>query len=266
MAVVIQYFPGHMAKTIREVSEHASQIDIIYELRDARAPISSKNPIIVSMLETKPRIQIWTKADLADGPLTKRLATEEGCPVLVVDLHHDPVDRLLAQATKTLLPTQTVVRALVVGIPNVGKSTLINCLSSKAKVNVENRPGVTRHLQWITIHPQLRLLDTPGLLWKKFEDQGAALRLAALGMIPRTHVPTDEIYLFIASYFFNHYPDRFVSLYQYEGSDAIDLMMAVAKARGLLRGTNFDEDRVYEIVLLDLQRGKLGKVMIDESL
>lgn len=264
--MVIQYFPGHMAKTIREVSEHASQIDIIYELRDARAPISSKNPIIESMLETKPRIQIWTKSDLADGPLTKRLATQESCPVLVVDLQHDPVDRLLAQATKTVLPTHTVVRALVVGIPNVGKSTLINRLSSKAKVNVENRPGVTRHLQWITINPQLRLLDTPGLLWKKFEDQGAALRLAALGMIPRTHVPTDDIYLFIANYFFKHYPDRFVSLYQTETTDVFDLMSAVAKMRGLLRGNKFDEDRVYEIVILDLQRGKLGKVMIDESL
>ncbi len=264
--MVIQYFPGHMAKTIREVTEHASQIDIIYELRDARAPISSKNPIIESMLETKPRVQLWTKADLADRPLTNHLAKEESSVVLVVDLHHDPVDRLLAQATAAVLPTHTVVRALVVGIPNVGKSTLINRLSSKAKVNVENRPGVTRHLQWITINPQLRLLDTPGLLWKKFDDQGAALRLAALGMIPRTHVPTDEIYLFLATYFFHHYPDRFASIYQYEGSDVMELMTAVAKSRGLLRGTSFDEDRVYEIVILDLQRGKLGKVMIDGPL
>ena len=264
--MVIQYFPGHMAKTIREVNEHAGQIDVIYELRDARAPISSKNPIIEAMLVQKPRVQIWTKADLADGALTSRLATQEASPVLIVDLHHDPVDRLLAQATTSLLPDLAVVRALVVGIPNVGKSTLINRLSAKAKVNVENRPGVTRHLQWITINPQLRLLDTPGLLWKKFDDQGVALRLAALGMIPRTHVPTDEIYLFIATYCFQHYSDRVQSLYQYDGEDVYDLMRAVAKTRGLLRGTTFDEDRVYDIVILDLQRGKLGKVMIDGPL
>jgi ribosome biogenesis GTPase A len=262
----IQYFPGHMAKTIREVQELASQIDIIYELRDARAPRSSKNPIIESMLQSKPRIQVWTKADLADQALTKKLINDESCPVLVVDLLHDPVDRLLAQTTKTLLPDVTVVRALVIGIPNVGKSTLINRLSNKAKVNVENRPGVTRHLQWIPIHPQLRLLDTPGLLWKKFEDQGVAVRLAALGMIPRTHVSTDEVYLFIANYFFKHYPDRFQELYQYAGSDAIECMKAVAKMRGLLRGNSFDEDRVYDIVILDLQRGKLGQVMIDGPL
>jgi ribosome biogenesis GTPase A len=266
MAMVIQYFPGHMAKTIREIQELASQIDIIYELRDARAPISSKNPIIESILERKPRVQIWTKADLADGPLTNKLARAQTDVVLVVDVHHDPMDRLLAQATKTLLPDVTVVRALVIGIPNVGKSTLINRLSNKTKVNVENRPGVTRHLQWITIHPQLRLLDTPGLLWKKFEDQGVALRLAALGMIPRTHVPTDEIFLFVANYLFKHYPDRFEPVYYYAGSDVLELMEHVAKARGLLRGKSFDEDRVYDIVLLDLQRGKLGRVMLDGSL
>jgi ribosome biogenesis GTPase A len=264
--MVIQYFPGHMAKAIREIEEHASQIDIVYELRDARAPISSKNPIIDGMFPTKPRIQIWTKADLADSVATKRWIQTIHDPVLVVDLHKDPVDRHLAQATKALLPALTVVRALVVGIPNVGKSTLINRLSKKAKVNVENRPGVTRHLQWITIHPQLRLLDTPGLLWQKFDDPAVALRLAALGMIPRTHVATDEVYLFVAKYFFKHYPDRFRQLYHYEGNDAFDCMIDIAKTRGLLRGSSFDEDRVYDIVLLDLQRGKLGSVMLDGPL
>jgi len=264
--MTIQYFPGHMAKAIRQIQEHAQQIDVVYELRDARAPISSQNPIVLELLANKPRIQIWTKADLADLSLVTSMAQKESSEVLIVDLLHDPVDRLLAKKTKQLLPHHAVVRALVVGIPNVGKSTLINQLGHKAKVQVENRPGVTRHLQWITISKQLQLLDTPGLLWQKFEDPGVALRLAALGMIPQTHTPSDEVYLFIASYFFKHYPERFAATYQTLGHDPIEVMSQIAKTRGLLRGQRFDEERVYDIVRLDLQKGKLGRVMLDGPL
>ncbi len=262
----IQYFPGHMAKAIRQIQEHANQIDVVYEIRDARAPQSSQNPIVLELLSNKPRIQIWTKADLADLSLVNSMAQAEASEVLIVNLLKDPVDRLLAKMTKKLLPNQTVVRALVVGIPNAGKSTLINQLGHKAKVRVENRPGVTRHLQWITISPQLQLLDTPGLLWQKFEDKGIALRLAALGMIPTTHTPSDEVYLFIANYFFKHYPDRFATTYQTLTDDPLEAMRHIAKSRGLLHGHRFDEDRVFDIVRLDLQKGKLGRVMLDGPL
>ena len=262
----IQYFPGHMAKAIRQIQEHASQIDVVYEIRDARAPHSSQNPIVLELLANKPRIQIWTKADLADLHKVQPMAQAEPCEVLIVDLLKDPVERLLAKLTKQLCPNHAVVRALVVGIPNAGKSTLINQLGHKAKVRVENRPGVTRHLQWITISPQLQLLDTPGLLWQKFEDKGVALRLAALGMIPTTHTPSDEVYLFIAAYFFKHYPERFATVYQTVSEDPIEAMSQIAKSRGLLRGNHFDEERVYDIVRLDLQKGKLGRVMLDGPL
>lgn len=264
--MTIQYFPGHMAKTIRQIEEHKDQIDVIYELRDARAPKSSQNPIVLSLLAHKPRIQIWTKADLADLTMAKRMAKEESTPVLIVNVLGDPVIRLLAQATKQLLPDLAIVRALVIGIPNVGKSTLINQMGHKAKVRVENRPGVTRHLQWITMSPSLRLLDTPGLLWQKFEDPEVALRLAALGMIPDTHFPRDDVYLFIAKYFFKHYPETFRHLYQTESHDPVECMTDIARTRGLLRGNRFEEERVYDIVRLDLQKGKLGRVFLDGPL
>jgi len=263
--MVIQYFPGHMAKTLREIKELASHIDVIYELRDARIPFSSKNPLLAEWVSNKPIIQIWTKKDLADPvQLQRDLATFDE-PVIVLDLLHDSVTKTLQQATRAVVD-KPVVQALVVGIPNVGKSTLINRLSGKAKTKVENRPGVTRHLQWIPISKTWRLLDTPGLLWQKFDDQDQALRLAALGMIPMTHVVVDELALFILKYMSKHYPKQLAQTYLTEATDPLEILDHIGQHRGMKQGGGIDYDRVYHALIHDLQKGRIGKVSFDGPL
>lgn len=263
--MVIQYFPGHMAKTLREIKEEAAHIDVIYELRDARIPFSSKNPLLNEWVSNKPIIQIWTKKDLADPVQLQRDIAQFDETVIVADLLHDNVLKSLEQATKKVV-NKPVIQALVVGIPNVGKSTLINRLSGKAKVKVENRPGVTRHLQWIPISKTWRLLDTPGLLWQKFEDQNQALRLAALGMIPITHVVVDELALFILKYMLRYYPSQLAHTYQITATDSIEILDHIGNLRGMKQGGGVDYERVYHALIHDLQKGRIGKVSFDGPL
>jgi len=263
--MVIQYFPGHMAKTLREIKEEASHIDVIYELRDARIPFSSENPLLKEWVTNKPIVQIWTKKDLADPVQLKLDMARFDEPVIVVDLLHDNISKDLQQATKSLVD-KPLIQALVVGIPNVGKSTLINRLSGKAKTKVENRPGVTRHLQWIPITKTWRLLDTPGLLWQKFEDQNQALRLAALGMIPITHVVVDDLALFIIKYLLKHYPSQLAHTYLTEATDPIEVLNYIGQRRGMKQGGGMDYDRVYHAVIHDLQKGRIGRVSFDGPL
>lgn len=263
--MVIQYFPGHMAKTLREIKEEADHIDVIYELRDARIPFSSKNPLFEEWVPDKPVIQIWTKKDLADPVQLQRDIAQVAGTVIVADLLHDNILKTLELETKRIVD-KPLVQALVVGIPNVGKSTLINRLSGKAKVKVENRPGVTRHLQWIPISKTWRLLDTPGLLWQKFEDQNQALRLAALGMIPITHVVVDELALFIVKYLLRHYPAQLSHTYQTTATDPVEILDHIGIIRGMKQGGGVDYDRVYHALIHDLQKGRIGKVSFDGPL
>ena len=275
----INWFPGHMAKTKREISEKLNLIDIVYEVIDARMPLSSKIVDVDNLIKDKPRILVVTKMDLCDREETLKILKsyeEDGYKVVSLDLMNGDIS-ILINITKDIMKDinndrvnkgmkERAARVLIVGVPNVGKSTLINRLVGKKSAGVGNTPGFTKSLSWIRVNKDIELLDSPGILWPKLENQEGAHVLAAFSSIKEEVLNTGEIACFILKKMYELYPERLEERYGISelDEDFIEVYEAIGRKRGALsRGGIVDYDRVSDIIIRDLKNGYLGEVTFD---
>ena len=276
---VINWYPGHMARTKREVRENLKLVDIVYEVIDARMPMSSKIVDIEEWVSGKPKVLIMTKYDLCDKEETSKFIDfykSRGYYVIALDLLHDKVDNVIdisreilkeendKRINKGLKPRS--IRALIVGAPNVGKSTLINRLVGRKSVQIGNRPGVTKRLSWIRINKDIELLDSPGVLWPRLDDQEGAKILASFSSIKEEILDINSIAVFILKKMYELYPEELLNRYGIEelDEDFIEAYDLIAQKRGAItKGGVADYDRVSNIVVQDLRNGKLGCVTFD---
>lgn len=277
----INWYPGHMAKTKREIKEKLPLIDVVYEVVDARMPISSKVIDIDDIIKNKPRILIMTKYDMCDKSQTDKIIKyykEKGYSVVPVDLIKNTNVNLIIKETskvsdiinierkkKGLKPKQSV-RALVIGAPNVGKSTLINRLVGKKKTVTGNKPGVTKQLSWIRVGSNIELLDTPGILWPKLENQEHAYNLAALSSVKEEVVDLQDLSIYILHKLNELYPNYLEKRYGITtvSDDIIATLEEIGNRRGAkISGGEIDYDKVYSIIIRDLKEGLIGPVTLD---
>ncbi|MBO9130179.1 ribosome biogenesis GTPase YlqF [Bacillus sp. 165] len=279
--MTIQWFPGHMAKARRQVTEKLKLIDVVIELVDARLPASSRNPMIDEIISHKPRLVVLNKADMADDTATKKWIAyfeEKGHKAISINAQAGQGMKEITAACKVLVKEKfdkmiakgikpRAIRALIVGIPNVGKSTLINKLVKKNIAKTGDRPGVTTAQQWIKVGKELELLDTPGILWPKFEDQQVGLRLAASGAIKDSILNLQEVAVYALRFLGEHYPERLKDRYNLSEipQDIVELFDEIGKRRGcLLGGGLVDYDKTAELVLRELRAGKLGRITLEQ--
>jgi ribosome biogenesis GTPase A len=277
----IQWFPGHMAKARREISEKLKMIDVVFELVDARIPVSSRNPMIDELVNKKPRVILLNKVDMADNSVTKQWETYfeskeirtltinsktgkgvENIPGIAKMLMSDKIKKMKDKGIKKIRP----IRALILGIPNVGKSTLINRLANKKIAKTGDRPGITKQQQWIKVGSELELLDTPGILWPKFDDQQTGLRLAVTGAIKDEILNFGDIVFFALTYMKTRYPNRLLERYKLEAipEETIDLFDLIATKRGaIMSGGVPDYDKTAEIILRDIRAERLGPLSFE---
>lgn len=278
--MLIQWFPGHMAKTKRLIIEHLKAVDVAAELLDARIPLASANPMVEELLSGKPRIIILNKADLADPGMTKAWESyykRKGVAAVsmrcgngkdkkkFLRLIKEAAGPMLEKWKRRGLKTRSV-RIMILGIPNVGKSTLINFISGTAAARTANTPGHTRGKQWVRLSQGLDLLDTPGVLWPKFEDQVAALRLAATGAIAGDVFDADTVVSELMRVLARTAPDALREKYGIEDAvaDPQILLAQAGKRRGcILPGGAIDYARVQTMILNDFRSGKLGRITLD---
>lgn len=278
--MLIQWFPGHMAKTKRLIIEHLKAVDVAAELLDARIPLASANPMVEELLSGKPRIVILNKADLADPEMTKAWESyykRKGVAAVSMScgngkdkkkflrLIKEAAGPMLEKWKRRGLKTRSV-RIMILGIPNVGKSTLINFISGTAAARTANTPGHTRGKQWVRLSQGLDLLDTPGVLWPKFEDQVAALRLAATGAIAGDVFDADTVVPELMRVLARTAPDALREKYGIEdaAADPQILLAQAGKRRGcILPGGAIDYARVQTMILNDFRSGKLGRITLD---
>ena len=279
----IQWFPGHMAKTRRLMQECLSQVDLVLELLDARIPYSSKNPEIEKLVGDKPKISVLTKASLADPEMSKRWAKYyEGCgnPTVIIDSSTgEGIDALSARIREVMKEKLDrykekgmdgrKLKAMIVGIPNVGKSSLINRLAGGKKAKVENRPGVTLTKQWVPTDIGIDLLDMPGVLWPKFEDEAVGYNLAMTGAIRDAILDIEEVAMLLCSRLMEVCPDKFMQRYKInadeaEGLDSYDLFELVGRKRGfLISGGEVNHQRTAEMLLEELRSAKIGRITLE---
>lgn len=278
--MLIQWFPGHMAKTKRLIIEHLKAVDVAAELLDARIPLASANPMVEELLSGKPRIVILNKADLADPEMTKAWESyykRKGVAAVSMScgngkdkkkflrLIKEAAGPMLEKWKRRGLKTRSA-RIMILGIPNVGKSTLINFISGTAAARTANTPGHTRGKQWVRLSQGLDLLDTPGVLWPKFEDQVAALRLAATGAIAGDVFDADTVVPELMRVLARTAPDALREKYGIEdaAADPQILLDQAGKRRGcILPGGAIDYARVQTMILNDFRSGKLGRITLD---
>ncbi len=279
--VPISWYPGHMAKTKREIKEKLPLIDVVYEVVDARMPISSKVIDIDDIIKNKPRILIMTKYDMCDKSQTDKIIKyykDKGYSVVAVDLIKNTNVNLIIKETskvsdiinverkkKGLKPKQSV-RALVIGAPNVGKSTLINRLVGKKKTVTGNKPGVTKQLSWIRVGSNIELLDTPGILWPKLENQEHAYNLAALSSVKEEVVDLQDLSIYILHKLNELYPNYLEKRYGITtvSDDIITTLEEIGNRRGAkISGGEIDYDKVYSIIIRDLKEGLIGPITLD---
>lgn len=276
----IHWYPGHMAKTKRVIAEKMKAIDVVLELLDARIPYSSQNPVVAEVTGNKPRVILLNKADLADEKeLDKWIKHFEGLGFKTLK-----INAVTGQGVSKILPvlkevTQAVrakdisrgritrpIRSMILGIPNVGKSTLINRLANKKKLVVQDRPGVTRQTQYIRIGKEMELLDTPGILWPKFDDNDVAFRLALTGAIKDDILPLDDVVIYGFRILDKYYKRRFEERYdiKVDIENIVGIYDSIGTRRGcLLPGKQINYERVSELFLQDFRHQKFGKIMID---
>ena len=276
----IQWYPGHMAKTKKEVKEKIKLVDVVLELLDARIPFSSQNPVIKELIGNKPRIILLNKADLSDPvELDKWVSFFEAQGIKTLKINAisgmgvDKIKGVLKNVLKEKIAKEISrgrkerpIRSMILGIPNVGKSTLINRMANKKKLIAEDRPGVTRHTQYIRVGQDFELLDTPGILWPKFDSMDVALKLAITGAIKDNILPIDEVVIYGFKYLNEHYLDRFEARYsiKVDIDDILKIYNDIGLKRGcLLPGNRIDYDRVNDLFLHDFRHQRFGKITLD---
>jgi len=284
--MTIQWFPGHMTRAKRQIEEKLKLIDVVFELLDARVPESSRNPMIDEIVGSKPRLLLLNKADLADAEATVRWSEHFralGREVLAIDANTGSGVRDIPGRVKVLLKEKIErqiskgmrprpARALIVGIPNVGKSTLINRLAGRNAAVTGDRPGVTKGQQWIRTGGDLELLDTPGILWPKFEDPEVGFRLAATGAIKEEILPIEEVACFTLRWLTKTYREALAERYGLtelpedlpDLAAAAEVLEEIGRRRGCVgSGGRIDYEKASGVLLRDLRSGKLGRITLE---
>ncbi len=276
----IQWFPGHMTKTRRKIQEILPIIDAVAEIVDARIPVSSRNPDLADIIKDKPLMILLNKCDMADPVETAKWIDyykKQGISAVPVDCKTGKEIGNFKEMVKTTLADKLELyrqkgmvgkplRVMVVGIPNVGKSTFINRIAGNSRVKAENRPGVTRGNQWVTIDKQLELLDTPGVLWPKFEDQTVGERLAFTGAVKDAVLDIELLAVRLLENLSQNYPELLTSRYNLPSldEDAYDLLCAIGKKRGMvIRGGNTDTERASAMLLEEFRNCKIGRISLE---
>jgi ribosome biogenesis GTPase A len=275
----VQWFPGHMSKALREIKESLKLVDIVFVLLDARLPESSMNPRIQEIVESKPALILYTKSSMADQKeLNKWLSyyASQGLKGLKIDaitgLNISKIKEFTLEILEEKLERERrrgiqarAIRAMIIGIPNVGKSTLINTLSKKKAAKTGNTPGITKAQQWIKISDDFELLDTPGVLWPKFEDPTVGYHLALSGAIKDAILPNEEIAVFAHRFLSKYYPEAYKSRYDLDDLSDIALTFEkIGRKRGtLMKGNLVNFDLVYDTILKDLRDGAFGGITFD---
>lgn len=272
----IQWFPGHMSKARRQVQENIKHVDFVTILVDARLPFSSQNPMLTKIVGDKPRLMILNKADLADGSRTKEWQDyfeSQGITALAINSKEQSAVKKVGEAAKKLMASKLsklrergiqkeTLRTMIIGIPNAGKSTLMNRLAGKKVAAVGNKPGVTKGQQWLKSNKDLEILDTPGILWPKFEDETVGLKLALTGAIKDNLLPMDEVTIFGLNYFKENYPERLKE--RFKGIDlneeAPEIIMSLTQKLGF----RDDYDHFYSLFVKEVRDGKLGRYTLDK--
>ena len=275
----VQWYPGHMTKAKRQMQEDLKLIDLIIELVDARVPLSSRNPDIDRLGQNKSRLILLNKADLADerqNEAWKEYFQGKGFHVVKVDSRNGAgmkaIQNVIQEACRDKIERDRrrgiknrPIRAMVAGIPNVGKSTFINTFAGKACAKTGNRPGVTKGKQWIRLNKNVELLDTPGILWPKFEDQEVGIRLAYVGSIKDDILNMEELALSLIGYLKKNYPGVLQERYEAdETGEALEILQGIARARGCLKkGEELDYAKASSLFFDDFRSGKLGRITLE---
>ena len=278
--MLIQWFPGHMAKAQRLIKEQLKAIDVVVELRDARVPASSENPLLRELIQTKPRILLLNKADLADPKISaqwQQYFAKRGITTLLIDsTSKSSRKRLIQEIRQAAAPVlerwkrrgirARSVRTMILGIPNVGKSTLINTLAKSYIAHTANRPGKTRGQQWVKLADGVELMDTPGVLWPKFEDPVVGQKLAATGAITDEVFDAEDVVRNLLTYIDENYPGALMERYgiQTESGTPDEWLTEIAKKRGaLLPKGEYDHHKARQFVLGDFRQLRLGKISLE---
>lgn len=270
----IQWFPGHMTRAKREMQEKLKQVDVLIELRDARCPMSTLNPLILDLAKHMPKLIILTKKDMADPKALEHwilYLKDEQTEVLALDVLKDATQtRVIEAVLKVMQPKfdrwksrgiqARKLKAMVAGIPNVGKSTLINQLAKKKIMVSANRPGVTMALKWANVHPKLDVLDTPGVLWPKFDDPKTGIVLALSGSIAEKVLPTQALAMYAFDFMMQHYP-QLIKMYDCSSFD--HFILDIAKQKNLVKNEDYRINEAQEAFLRDLKTGKMGAVCFE---
>ncbi|HFS8632473.1 TPA: ribosome biogenesis GTPase YlqF [Streptococcus pyogenes] len=273
---MIQWFPGHMSKARRQVLENVKHVDFVTILVDARLPLSSQNPMLTKIVGDKPKLMILNKADLADATRTKEWKAyyeSQGIKTLAINSKEQSTVKKVTEAAKELMADKIkrlrdrgiqkeTLRTMIIGIPNAGKSTLMNRLAGKKIAVVGNKPGVTKGQQWLKSNKELEILDTPGILWPKFEDELVGLKLALTGAIKDQLLPMDEVTIFGLNYFKTHYPSRLTKRFKNIPleEEAPEIIMTLTRQLGF----KDDYDRFYTLFVKEVRDGKLGQYTLDQ--
>ncbi|MGI6509197.1 MAG: ribosome biogenesis GTPase YlqF [Erysipelotrichaceae bacterium] len=278
----INWYPGHMTKAKREMNEKIKLVDMVIEIRDARIPLSSINPLLNEIIGHKPRLIVLSKADKAESEETKKWIeyfNNQGYQAIALNLIGDrnvaktisdcclsimkeKIDRLKARGLK-----RVEIKAMVVGIPNVGKSTLINSASRRRIAKTADKPGVTRNLTWIKVSNEVALLDTPGVLWPKFEDMNVGYMLAVTGAIRDDVLPMQSVIEFAMAFLIKNHRDKLVKRYDIEVSaDIFETIKSIAVSRGCIQqDETIDYKRVYAVILKDIRDNQLGPISWEKT-
>ncbi|HFZ6660600.1 TPA: ribosome biogenesis GTPase YlqF [Streptococcus agalactiae] len=271
----IQWFPGHMSKARRQVQENIKHVDFVTILVDARLPLSSQNPMLTKIVGDKPKLMILNKADLADPIRTKEwrdFYESQGLKTLAINSKEQSTVKKVTDIAKILMSDKIAklrergiqketLRTMIIGIPNAGKSTLMNRLAGKKIAVVGNKPGVTKGQQWLKSNKELEILDTPGILWPKFEDELVGLKLALTGAIKDQLLPMDEVTIFGLNYFKTYYPDRLKERFKSINleDESPEIIMTLTQKLGY----RDNYDRFYNLFVKEVRDGKLGRYTLD---
>ena len=272
--MAIQWYPGHMHKANKAIKEALPGIDLIIEVLDARIPFSSHNPLLSELRGDKPCIKVLTKSDLADADLSRQWQTwlekEQGVKTLLLSSDQPEKMRQLISLCRKMISSPTgkhkIINTMIMGIPNVGKSTLINILTGKTIAKTGNEPAVTKNQQRIKLADDLILYDTPGVLWPKVENQQSMYRLAVSGAVKDTAFEYDDIAFFAAEYLLSAYPEHLLERYKLTElpNNEVEIIEAIGRKRGCLQGGGrVDLDKASKILLTELRAGKLGRISLE---